>query len=195
MLIMSVNAIISILSYQYDQFTHINLEYKSEQVKYSVICHSTFKENRPLLSILSYWYEMIISLWSYWCNVIILKYDYALVDSPSNHSRLRPGQQIRINLYILMWSYRCEHIDMISCGSCWLHKLSFKTDVRAIDSFNLYKLIDHISSIISLWSYRYDAIISIWFDHALVDSPPSSSRSIRTFSASLILSPAPESLL
>ena len=59
---MSVNEIVAILSYRYDQFTYIKVVYKSKQVKDCVISHLTFKGNRPLIPILSYRYEMIILL-------------------------------------------------------------------------------------------------------------------------------------
>ena len=70
---------------------------------------------------------------------------------------------------------------------CWPPNQSFQTEVRAIDSINIYINViisiwsyqcDHIKMIISMWSYRY-VIILMLYDQALVDSRPTSSRSIR----------------
>ena len=82
-------------------------------------------------------------------------------------------------------SYCCDHIDMIwICPSpCWPPpNLSFQTEVKVMDSINIYITMwsyqyDHINAT-SMWSYRY-VIILMLYDQALVDSRPTSSRSIR----------------
>ena len=110
---MSVNVIVAILSYRYDQFAHITMEYKSKQVKDCVICHLTFKGNGPFRLIWSYRYDIITSMWPF--NSYHMLTLWIVIHDWSQYKRF--AQFIPIDMIISIW---CDHIDMIRQSSCWL---------------------------------------------------------------------------
>ena len=94
--------------------------------KYCVICHLTFKWNKPFIPIWSYWYDVtfkgnrtLIPIWNDYIVVIKLIWCDHINIWP--RPRWLPKQSFKtvvratdlINLYMLMWSYHCDHIDIM----------------------------------------------------------------------------------